>query len=83
MKKQKDKISELLTPLVGGRSFRQTVQCAVCGGVLLGIMNCVWASENVPHLPFAQWADVPTQGQFIAGLVYEESESYHIWAQHT
>ena len=39
------------------------------------------ASENVPHRPFAYWADVPQPGQFIFGLVYEESEAYHIWAQ--
>jgi len=38
------------------------------------------ASENVPHRPFAYWADLPAPGQFIFGLVYEESESYHIWA---
>src|ERR1051326_5558299 len=38
------------------------------------------ASENVPHRPFAQWADVPARGQFVLGLVYEESEAYHIWA---
>src|SRR4051794_12482912 len=38
------------------------------------------ASENVPHRPFAQWADVPEKGQFVAGLVYEESEAYHVWA---
>ena len=38
------------------------------------------ASENVPHRPFAQWADVPERGQFVFGFVYEESEAYHIWA---
>ncbi|MCX6929994.1 MAG: hypothetical protein NT154_43295 [Verrucomicrobia bacterium] len=38
------------------------------------------ASENVPHRPFAYWADLPLPGQFIFGLVYEESEAYHIWA---
>jgi hypothetical protein len=38
------------------------------------------ASENVPHRPFAQWADLPEPGQFVVGLVYEESEGYHIWA---
>ena len=41
------------------------------------------ASENVPHLAFAQWADVPLPGQFVAGLVYQESESYHVWAKRT
>ena len=38
------------------------------------------ASENVPHRPFAQWADLPERGQFVFGLVYEESEAYHVWA---
>jgi hypothetical protein len=48
--------------------------------VLLTAAQNVTASENVPHRPFAQWADLPERGQFVAGLVYEESESYHIWA---
>src|ERR1041385_2011529 len=38
------------------------------------------ASENVPHRPFAQWADVPERGQFVFGVVYQESEAYRIWA---
>ena len=38
------------------------------------------ATENVPHAPFAAWADLPKPGQLVAGLVYQESESYHIWA---
>ncbi len=40
----------------------------------------VLASENGPHRPFAMWADVPEEKQFVVGLVYEESESYHMWA---
>ena len=40
------------------------------------------ASENVPHRPFGQWADVPERGQFVFGLVYQESEAYRIWAGH-
>jgi hypothetical protein len=46
-------------------------------------LACVgWASENVPHRPFAMWADVPPKGQFVFGMVYEESEAYHFWAGH-
>ncbi|HEU5070416.1 MAG TPA: hypothetical protein VFV96_08390 [Verrucomicrobiae bacterium] len=41
------------------------------------------ASENVPHAPFAQWADLPARGEFRAGVFYEESEAYHIWADNT
>ncbi|EEF63195.1 hypothetical protein [Pedosphaera parvula] len=40
-------------------------------------------TENVPHAPFAQWAEVPAKGQIIAGLFYDESESYHIWAKNS
>ena len=42
----------------------------------------LFASENAPHRPFGLWADVPERGQFVAGLVYEESEAYHIWTGH-
>jgi hypothetical protein len=38
------------------------------------------ASENVPHRPYAMWANVPNKKEFVLGFVYEESESYHIWA---
>jgi hypothetical protein len=48
--------------------------------VALGLAPVLPASEDVPHQPFAQWADVPARGQFVAGLVYEESEAYHIFA---
>src|SRR3954468_838997 len=52
---------------------------ALAGLFLAGIAQ---ASENVPHRPFAMWADVPLPGQFVVGLVYEESEAYHFWAGH-
>jgi hypothetical protein len=47
---------------------------------LFGADQAIHATENAPHRPFAMWADVPAKGQFVAGLVYEESEAYHIWA---
>jgi hypothetical protein len=55
---------------------------AVVAGLLLAtaLAPTVQASENVPHRPFAYWANLPESGQFIFGMVYEESESYHIWA---
>jgi hypothetical protein len=38
------------------------------------------ASENAPRRPFAQWASLPAPGQLIAGVTYEESEAYYVWA---
>ena len=39
------------------------------------------ASENTPRRPFAQAANLPAPGQWVAGLVYEESEAYYVWAR--
>src|SRR6185503_1651914 len=41
------------------------------------------ASENVPHTPFAEWAEVPERGQLVTRLTYQESEAYYIWAGNT
>ena len=49
-------------------------------GLLIAVAGTTFASENAPHAPFAQWADVPAKGQLVAGLFYQESEAYHIWA---
>ena len=38
------------------------------------------ASENVAQAPFAYWADVPPAGQFVLGMVYEQSKSYSMYA---
>lgn len=43
----------------------------------------VSATENVPHAPFAQWATLPAPGELVAGVLYEESEAYHMWAGNT
>jgi hypothetical protein len=37
------------------------------------------ASENVPHAPFAQWANLPAYGELEVNVVYQESEAYYIW----
>ena len=37
------------------------------------------ASENTPRRPFAEWADLPAEGQLVVGAFYEQSEAYHIW----
>lgn len=52
----------------------------LAASLLLVLVQNVTATENVPHAPFAEWADLPLPGQLIAGLVYQESEAYHIWA---
>lgn len=60
----------------------QTGRLAALAGLLMAmaLAPTALASENVPSRPFAYWANVPDQGQFIAGFVYEQSEAYHIWA---
>jgi len=45
------------------------------------LSNTALGTEDVPHRPFAQWAELPKPGQFIAGIVYEESEAYHIYVK--
>ncbi|SPE61319.1 conserved hypothetical protein [Verrucomicrobia bacterium] len=47
--------------------------------VLVGTCSRLLAGEDEPRRPFAQWADVPAQGQLIAGVFYEQSEAYHLW----
>jgi hypothetical protein len=51
-------------------------------GLLLaaGLPTTLRASENVPYRPFAYWADVPLEHQFVVGFVYQQSEAYQIWA---
>jgi hypothetical protein len=55
------------------------------GGVVVSwaVVFPVAASENVPHPQFAEWADVPDNGQLITRLTYQESEAYHFWAGDT
>jgi hypothetical protein len=56
------------------------VTFAAGASLTLALPQSVLATENVPHAPFAEWADLPAPGQLIAGFLYDESESYHIWA---
>ena len=59
-----------------------TTRLASVAGLLLtsALVPTVLASENVAQAPFAYWAEVPQQGQFVLGMVYEQSKSYHIYA---
>ncbi|HOX58623.1 MAG TPA: hypothetical protein P5205_20005 [Candidatus Paceibacterota bacterium] len=54
------------------------MRLACAAGLLLAA--AALASENAPHRPFAQWAELPRPRQFVVGLVYAESEAYRIWA---
>src|SRR5437016_3213071 len=54
--------------------------CLVAFLISLSLRTTLLASENVPHRPFAQWADLPERGQFVFGVVYQESEAYRNWA---
>ena len=56
------------------------VTLAVGASLPLALPQNVSATENVPHAPFAEWADLPAPGQLVVGLFYDESEAYHIWA---
>ena len=52
----------------------------LAGLVLAGLAaQRAMASENEPRRPFAEWADVPLKGQFVAGALYEQSEAYYAW----
>lgn len=55
------------------------------GTLLAAIAICqtTHATENVPHAPFAQWADVPDEGQLLTRVTYQESEAYYFWAGNT
>ena len=66
------------------KSFRfklvRWVALAVGASLPLAMPQKALATENVPHAAFAEWADLPAPGQLVAGFFYDESESYHIWA---
>ncbi len=44
-----------------------------------GLTGSLLASENVPYRPFAEWANLPEAGQFVAGALYNQSSAYTIW----
>ena len=67
-------------PTHGARIHAKSILLGVSLASLITTSN-TRASENVPHRAFAQWADLPAPGQFVAGVVYEESEAYHIYVK--
>jgi hypothetical protein len=76
MERKKGFLVRRLRQLVRGKAL----QIALKAALLLFGTTSLQAAENVAHSPFAQWAELPSPGQFSLGLVYEESEAYHIWA---
>jgi len=60
--------------------FVRLMAWAVGASLPLALIQNLSATEDVPHAPFAEWADVPAPGQLIIGFLYDESEAYHIWA---
>ena len=67
------------------KSLLADSRCRVIAGaaILAASLTPLHASENAPHAPYAQWADVPDPGQLVTRLTYQESESYHFWAGNT
>src|SRR5664280_1032026 len=62
------------------------VPCMAATSLSLLMLCCplpIAASENVPHLPFAEMANVPDRGQLLIRATYQESESYYFWAGNT
>src|SRR5215475_10053125 len=56
--------------------------CFFILGLLLALTlpRSALGSENVPHQPYGDWANVLKPGEFSLGLRYDESSSYHIWS---
>src|SRR5512143_1891144 len=60
--------------------FRALIGFIAVSLLVFAERRCSFASENVPHMPFAEWANVPAQGQLVTRLTYQESEAYYFWA---
>jgi hypothetical protein len=65
------------------RLIKWLITGVIWGLGLQFLVQVVIASENVPHEPFARWAEVLAPGAFVAGLTYQSSEAYHIWTKNT
>ncbi|PWU18135.1 MAG: hypothetical protein C5B50_09850 [Verrucomicrobia bacterium] len=51
----------------------------VGASLITGLGNIALGSENLPRVPFAEWAEVPEQDQLKFRTLYEQSEAYYIW----
>jgi hypothetical protein len=78
--KGNNQLSSVLTPTEPKRRGRLR-PFALSAGLLAALTQTVMATENVPHAPFAQWANLPEHGQLVLGAFYDESEAYHVWAR--
>src|SRR5262249_46351045 len=56
--------------------------CAIVVWSLVMVQR-ISATENVPHIPFGEWANVPEHGQLVVRATYQESEAYYFWASGT
>lgn len=75
MKIRKSAIKSLSRKSV--EAARRSAPMAVIVSVVL--THGVGATENVARRPFAEWADLPGEGQFVVSPWYMEAEGYHIW----
>ena len=63
-----------------GRALARRVGTYLGLALVATVAPVALASENVAQRPFAEWANLPAEGQFVLGAVYEQSKSYEIWA---
>src|SRR5437870_462764 len=68
--------------MIGHKSVRTEILALASLIRLFTMAPQMDASENVPHAPFGEWAEVPTPGQWVIALHYQESESYSFWDAH-
>ena len=61
--------------------MKKTVLKIASLAMSLALAQNLWAGEDEPRRPFAQWADLPAPGQLLFGTFYEQSEAYHVWEQ--